>query len=881
MASGPSKHRVIPEWIFISLLITTGAAIIAHNNWLWRWDLALYDSQFQFWERPVPDDVVIVAIDDASLQELGRWPWDRSLHARLIRRLTAEGVKAIAIDIVFSEENRVHPEGDRELIDAVADAGNVFLPVFVEQLRLGGQLVETLPIPDLSEVAAGLGHVHVDLDPDGIARRTYLKEGVGSAFWPALPVALLRYLEPGQWDTLPGARNPNKASGSPHIIYRDNEVYIPFAGPPGHFPRLSFSQVLKGDFLPGALKDKIVFVGTTATGLSDSLPTPVSKESRPMAGVEINVNLFDALRHHSTIVPLAPGGHVVLTVILVLLPLLLYPHLRPRNVLILTLAMLLFAIGLSFYMLHGLHVWSPPMAILLSFLISYPIWSWRRLEYASRYLDQEMERLRREPSPITYPQDLGALTHSLIFLQSSLPIDGWVIHEDKAGPVARRGDLAPEISPPGDLAPGQWRPANNAYWLPIPRNGASWVLGVRCTACHDASAPPLRLVRDLATLFSQQDDTPPRSTTELMEQRIGEVSRAVEQLRSAHGLLFRTLEQMGDALIVANSGGTVLLANSAAQHYLATAEEEPETLHHLGELTRHIAIEGSDTWETLFKQVMLDRRKVHFEGRHSSGAEVFVQISPWVEEDNHLSGMIVTVADISFMKQSERKRAEALSFLSHDLRSPLTSLLSLVELYRQKNSHIAPEDFPTHVERYTRKAMKLADGFLQMARAENATSDRFHELEFIGIVHNAIDEGYSSALSKEIKLQRHIDMDEALVLGDADLLERALFNLIHNAIQYSPEGSRIDIRVTVSNDRVECCVEDQGPGIALEHYESIFNPFQRLSDGSQIHKSGTGLGLAFVKIVAQKHHGAISVANSGQGGARFCLTLPLAPTGEG
>ncbi|HIP52494.1 MAG TPA: PAS domain-containing sensor histidine kinase, partial [Chromatiales bacterium] len=407
----------------------------------------------------------------------------------------------------------------------------------------------------------------------------------------------------------------------------------------------------------------------------------------------------------------------------------------------------------------------------------------------------------------------------------------------------------------------------------IPRNGDDWQLAVHCSACGDDN---LGLIKDLAKLFSSDEEGPVQSATELMERRIAEVSNAINQLRTAHGLLHRTTEQMSDALIVADSGGNILLANKAALRYAdGLTEESSLARRHLIELIHHIAIEGTTSWEEVFSRVMQGHIRIHFEGRHISGTEVFVQISPWVDEGGRFSGMVIGIADISFMKQSERKRAEALSFLSHDLRSPLTSLLSLVELHRQQSAHIKPEEFPDHVEMYTKKAMKLADGFLQMARAENVTPDNFHKVEFIGIVHNAIDDGYSNALEKGIQLQRHIPVDEAWVHGGASLLERALYNLIHNAIQYSPENSQVEVRISLKRDKVECCIEDQGPGIASEHHESIFNPFQRLSDGKKIRKSGTGLGLAFVRIVAQKHNGTVSVTNPGQKGAYFCLSLPL------
>ena len=91
------------EWTAISIALLLGVLFLMYTDWLWRWDQVLYDSQFKMWSRPPPEDIVIIAIDDASLTELGRWPWSRSVHADLVRRLTGAGVRAIVFDILFSE----------------------------------------------------------------------------------------------------------------------------------------------------------------------------------------------------------------------------------------------------------------------------------------------------------------------------------------------------------------------------------------------------------------------------------------------------------------------------------------------------------------------------------------------------------------------------------------------------------------------------------------------------------------------------------------------------------------------------------------------------------------------------------------------------------
>ncbi|PVV05679.1 MAG: hypothetical protein B6D77_18455, partial [gamma proteobacterium symbiont of Ctena orbiculata] len=139
------------------MLLLTG--LLAASNWLWRWDLLLYDLQLGFISRPAAEDIIIVAVDEKSLEALGRWPWSREVHAKLVDRLTQAGAKAIILDILFAEPDRNDPESDNQLIQSIAASERVFMPVILEEHRQGGMLVESMPIPALSNVAAGLGHV--------------------------------------------------------------------------------------------------------------------------------------------------------------------------------------------------------------------------------------------------------------------------------------------------------------------------------------------------------------------------------------------------------------------------------------------------------------------------------------------------------------------------------------------------------------------------------------------------------------------------------------------------------------------------------------------------------------------------------------------------
>jgi diguanylate cyclase (GGDEF)-like protein/PAS domain S-box-containing protein len=382
----------VSEKIGFTLALVTLSLALSQSGWLNRWDWLFYDWIQSNRSRTPAEDIVIVAVDEQSLRALGRWPWSRHVHAELVGKLAASGAKAVALDIVFAEPDLTHPTADRDLASALTDYGRAVLPVLNEQTRLNGQLIETLPIPALRKAAAGLGHVDVELDPDSIARGVYLKAGLGSSRWPTLTLALLEVVDPAGWQTLPGQRAPQTRPMSSSAWQRDYRILIPFAGPSGHFQQVSYNTVLQDNFTSATFNNKFVLVGVTATGLGDTLPTPVSAQGQPMSGVEFNANILDALRQGLMIEPLSRSGSLLLTGILVLLSLTIYTGCPPRWTLPLAGLTLLLTCVVSVGLLQMFQRWFPPTAALLAQSLGCPLWIGWRWRQARRALFAEQER---------------------------------------------------------------------------------------------------------------------------------------------------------------------------------------------------------------------------------------------------------------------------------------------------------------------------------------------------------------------------------------------------------------------------------------------------------------------------------------------------------
>ena len=219
--------------------------------------------------QPHPE-IIILAVDNKSLKEIGRWPWPRSVHARLLQILNQAGARAAGFDINFSEPSPA--EEDQLLAKALAEVSfPVVLPVEIISYKDGSRgLVRPLfAFSDLPNVS--LGHVNVPTAADGLARFFPEELAVNSdSFQPfALRLALAVGVAPTAADNL----------------------VINFAGPAGAFPTFSVSDVIFGRLDQKILKDKIVFIGATASDLHDVVSAPFGGSL--MAGVEWNANILD------------------------------------------------------------------------------------------------------------------------------------------------------------------------------------------------------------------------------------------------------------------------------------------------------------------------------------------------------------------------------------------------------------------------------------------------------------------------------------------------------------------------------------------------------------------------------------------------------------
>ncbi len=390
------RRLALREWLllFVSLLILAG--VLGWQNGLGRLDQSLYDLFLSTNGKPTREDIIIVAIDDYSLAQLGRWPWPRTLHADLLHRLNKAKPRAIGLDVILSEaeplqENGIH-SADEYLASALQQNDRTVLPVVMTNAGQG--VAVGMPIPELARAAHALGHIDLEHDSDGVVRSVFLREGQNGRWWPHFAAALLATGTGADVSTTKQRAQPHP--GSPDEWQRSDQMHIPFDGNIGHFQSVPYVSVLRGEVPDAFFADKYVLIGATALGMADSYPTPVSGSSGAMPGIEINAHVLASLLSGREIRIAPPWKTALFNVMPVFMVLLGYLLLSPRMSLIGTGGWLVITLIASYVSLRA-GMWLAPSASIVVLLLSYPLWSWRRLEAAITYLGQEFIRLDKEP----------------------------------------------------------------------------------------------------------------------------------------------------------------------------------------------------------------------------------------------------------------------------------------------------------------------------------------------------------------------------------------------------------------------------------------------------------------------------------------------------
>ncbi|HET9166005.1 MAG TPA: HAMP domain-containing sensor histidine kinase, partial [Candidatus Angelobacter sp.] len=238
------------------------------------------------------------------------------------------------------------------------------------------------------------------------------------------------------------------------------------------------------------------------------------------------------------------------------------------------------------------------------------------------------------------------------------------------------------------------------------------------------------------------------------------------------------------------------------------------------------------------------------------------------------AGALLLIAeDITARRQRDQARSEALSFVTHELRTPLISIQGFSELLMRYPNSPATREAPSTIFRETNRLVAMINTYLEVLRLDaGARPLRLARTSITTMVDHVQKVVQPLAVAAKVTVRAELDCDDGFVQCDETLISGALLNLVSNAIKYGAGGTEVLMRVHSSGDEVQFEVQNSGPVIPETELEQLFERFYRPARSESI--PGWGLGLSFVRRISQQHGGRVHVSSNQSAGTTFAFTLP-------
>ena len=333
-------------------------------------------------------------------------------------------------------------------------------------------------------------------------------------------------------------------------------------------------------------------------------------------------------------------------------------------------------------------------------------------------------------------------------------------------------------------------------------------------------------------------------------------------------VLLKTLQSLESESLIVVPGEQILFQSPGITNF-AIVKDERITSEDLMALIRV----ARRTNETHRSRIEIAR------GPIGAGKREFeVSVSPLNEE-----GMVlVLISDQSEARRIDAVRRDFVANVSHELKTPIGALGLLSEaILGAKDQPDAVVKFASRMQIEAKRLTDLVQEIIDLSRLQSSDPlQKAFDVEASDVVREAVAQSAFSAESRKITVEIG-EIEDATVIGDRDQLIMAVLNLVENAINYSPENTKVSVVVKIKQELLEISVTDQGIGIAEGELARVFERFYRVDPARSRMTGGTGLGLSIVKHVALNHGGDIKVWSKEGVGSTFTLQLPITQTVRG
>jgi two-component system phosphate regulon sensor histidine kinase PhoR len=365
------------------------------------------------------------------------------------------------------------------------------------------------------------------------------------------------------------------------------------------------------------------------------------------------------------------------------------------------------------------------------------------------------------------------------------------------------------------------------------------------------------------------------SLAETMNEMAAQLEERLQTLSKERNQREAVLSSMVEGVLAVDTTGHIISMNKAAAQFFNVFQPDTAPGRSIEEVFRNVklqqfvaeVLEGQETREC---ELTIENNQSYY--LQARGTNLFGM-------QGRRIGAVVVFNDVSRLRRLENLRRDFVANVSHELKTPITSIKGFVEtlLDGAMNQPEEAERFLKIVAKHADRLNCIIEDLLILSRLEQDGKEGM-EMQKSGlcdILNSAVEVCEQRAASKHIEIGVEYS-GELTATVNPPLIEQALINLIGNAIKYSADGKKITVSARTEKEGIVLSVQDQGYGIEEKHLERLFERFYRVDKGRSRQEGGTGLGLSIVKHIAQAHGGTVSVQSRYGQGSTFSIFLPAA-----
>ena len=349
-------------------------------------------------------------------------------------------------------------------------------------------------------------------------------------------------------------------------------------------------------------------------------------------------------------------------------------------------------------------------------------------------------------------------------------------------------------------------------------------------------------------------------------------TQLLSNAESGQADLRAVLASMSEGVVATDAARRILLVNESAARLLQLPADPT----------------GKLVWEVIRNEQIINavdevaasgqQRQFQYDPAPNQHFEVTICPVTYGAATQRSPGLIIVVHDITQAMRYQDLRKEFVANVSHELRTPLTVIKGYIETLRDGaiGDPRKRDEYLLTIERHANQLTNLVSDLLELSRLDSQSAlPRRTSVDLVALCRRAAELLQPAIQAKGHTLTLQLPAATPPIVGNADYLERAIINLIDNAVKYTPAGGKICVAVRMEPPHAVIEVSDSGIGIPKEDLPRIFERFYRVDRSRSREMGGTGLGLSIVKHVVQVHGGSIDIASEINAGSRFRILLPL------